>query len=638
MTKTNGKRSFSQRYYLLWLMLPMLLVATAVTARASFLSEDPDVLHAFSYISPQPNAEFVSAGTTIAVRPSWIQSNTLYETIAFTVSGTRSGYHDGEIKLADDQQTILFYPDEPFLANETVSVTIDLGEAETNWPNSYRYSFHIAPPAPRLPASQDLIETGWPQELQTATTGSQSPVVSYSFETAPADLPVFTVNAFGQDLGAGYIFLAYFNYAAFLESDAYLLILDNSGEPVYYERLHPLVAALDFKKQPNGLLTYFNPNPVQRKFLAMDNQYNLVDSYEAGNGYDTDLHDLQILDNDHALLMVHDNRRVDMSQLVPGGQPDATVVGCIIQELDSAKNVVFEWRSWDHMSILESNQDLTAELIRYIHCNSVEQDYDGHLLISSRHLDEVTKIDRNSGDILWRMGGPHNDFSFTNDPGFFHQHDARRLPNGNITIYDNGNFHSPPYSRGVEYAVNETAMTVTRVAEFRQTPDIFGPAMGNMQSLPGGNAVVGWGWSSNPIMTEFAPDGSVALTLSAPDTNGSYRAFRSPWKGDPTWAPKLIAKGNESTVDLYFSWNGATEITSYEIFGGQDPNNLAFLAKVPKQGFETTFNYAAPVDGAWHFQVMPIDKSGHSTQFSNRSLAVVGREIKSYLPNITGDN
>ena len=637
MTITNGKRSFSQRYYLLWLVLPMLLLVTAVTTRASFLSQNPDVRQAFSYISPQPNAEFVSAGTTIAVRPSWIQSNALYETITFTVSGTHSGYHRGKTNLADDQQTILFHPDEPFLVNETVSVTIDLGKAVSSWPNSYRYSFHTAPPAPRVPESKDLIETGWLRELETATTEPQLSAPTYSFKTAPADLPVFTINTFGQDLGGGYIFLAYFNYAEFAESNAYLLILDNSGEPVYYQRLHPLLAALDFKKQPNGLLTYFNPDPLQRKFLALDNHYNLVDSYETGNGYDTDLHDLQILDNDHALLMIHDFRLVDMSQLIPGGQPDATVVGCIIQELDSAKNVVFEWHSWDHISILDSNQDLTADFIRYIHCNSVEQDNDGHLLISNRHLDEVTKIDRNSGDILWRMGGPHNDFSFTNDPGFFHQHDARRLPNGHITVYDNGNLHNPPYSRGVEYAVNETDMTVTRVAEFRPTPDIFAPAMGNMQRLPGGNAVVGWGWSSNPIMTEFAPDGSVAFTLSAPATNGSYRAFRSPWKGDPTWTPKLIAEDYESTINLYFSWNGATEIASYQIFAGQDLNNLTFLATVPRQGFETTFNYAAPADGPWYFQVMPMDKNGQTTQLSNRALAIVGG-TKIYLPKITREN
>ncbi len=454
------------------------------------------------------------------------------------------------------------------------------------------------------------------------------------FKTAPSDLPGFEVTAVEEELGDGYIFLAYFDYADYLESEAYLLILDNKGEPIYYDRLHPLDAALDFKKQPNGLLTYFNPAPSERRFYALDNQYNFVDYYAASNGHQTDLHDLQILDNGHALLMTYDYRLVDMSQLVPGGQTDATVVGCIIQELDADKNVVFEWQSWDHISILDSNQNLTAQLVDYIHCNSVEQDYDGNLLISSRHLDEVTKIDRNTGNVIWRMGGSQNDFTFINDPGFFYQHDARRLPNGNITVYDNGNLHDPPASRGVEYYVNEADMTVTRVAEFRSDPDTFGQAMGNMQRLPGGNSVVGWGSSSTPILTEFSPDGSTVFTLSATGTNGSYRAFRFPWVGDPTWPPSLVAEVNEANIDLYFSWNGATEIVSYQIYGSQDPHNLTWLATVPRKGFESTFTYGAPADGAWYFQVMPIDKNGHSTQLSNLAFTYVGG-LQIHLPLVS---
>ncbi len=632
MKPKTSVHHFSRRHYLLWLALPILLLATVITAQASFRAQNADIQHAFPYISPRPNAQLVSTGTTIAVRPGWNQGSALLETIDFTVSGAQSGYHRGQTILADDQQTILFRPDEPFLANETVFVTIDVGNSGFNLPRYFRYSFHISPPVPRLLQPTSLIETGWRQEAQTSATEPQLPAPAHSFRTAPVDLPVFTITAVEEDLGAGYIFLAYFNYADFLQSNAYLLILDNSGKPVYYDRLHPLLAALDFKKQPNGLLTYFNPDPLQQKFFALDNNYQLVDFYEAGNGYETDLHDLQILDNGHALLMIHDRRQVDMSQLFPGGNPNATVVGCVIQEIDTAKNVVFEWRSWDHISILDSNQDLTADLIRYIHCNSVEHDNDGHLLISSRHLDEVTKIDRNTGDIIWRLGGAQNDFTFTNDSGFSYQHDARRLPDGHITVYDNGNLHNPPVSRGVEYAVNETDMTVTRVAEFRHDPEIFAPAMGNMQGLPPGNSIIGWGASSDPILTEFASDGSIVFTLSSTGTNGSYRAFRFPWTGYPTWQPTLVAEADGSDIDLYFSWNGATEIASYQIYGGQDRNQLTLLATVSKEGFESTFTFAAPTDDVWFFEVMPINKDGHTTQISN--LVIVGG-AQTYLPIIS---
>jgi len=331
-------------------------------------------------------------------------------------------------------------------------------------------------------------------------------VSTAQFKTAPGNLPAFTATKGDGETGDGYIFMSYYNYWR-LEQSAYLLILEDNGEPVYYKQLAPIAVAMDFKKQKNGLLTYF-PLMADGRFLAMDSSYQVVKTYEAGNGYETDLHDLQILENGNALLMIHDQRTVDMSQLVEGGDPEASVIGCIIQEIDSSKSVVFEWHSWDHISILDSNQPLTDKLIRYIHCNSIEADHDGNILISNRNLDEVTKIDRQTGEIIWRLGGKQNEFEFTNgDQGFNYLHDARRLANGHLTIFDNGATHSPPLSRGVEYEVDEVNMMVTRVQEFRDDPDRFSKTMGNMQRLPNGNTVIGWGRSIDiPVFIEFDAD------------------------------------------------------------------------------------------------------------------------------------
>lgn len=78
----------------------------------------------------------------------------------------------------------------------------------------------------------------------------------------------------------------------------------------------------------------------------------------------------------------------------------------IIQELDQSKNVVFQWRSWDHFRITDAtHEDLTAALVDYVHANALEVDNDGNILLSSRHLDEITKIDRQTGNIIWRLDG-----------------------------------------------------------------------------------------------------------------------------------------------------------------------------------------------------------------------------------------
>ncbi|MBK6877833.1 MAG: hypothetical protein IPG99_15640 [Ignavibacteria bacterium] len=87
----------------------------------------------------------------------------------------------------------------------------------------------------------------------------------------------------------------------------------------------------------------------------MDSNYNVVDSFFTGNGYETDLHDLRLLSNGNALLMSYDVKIIDMSQIVPGGQKAAEVTGLIIQEVDPQRNVVFQWRSWDHFQITDAD-------------------------------------------------------------------------------------------------------------------------------------------------------------------------------------------------------------------------------------------------------------------------------------------
>src|SRR5262249_25533915 len=237
--------------------------------------------------------------------------------------------------------------------------------------------------------------------------------------------------------------------------------------------------------------------------------------FATGNGYFTDLHDLQILPNGHALMMSYDPQPVDMSAVVPGGNPNATVVGLVLQELDTDKNVVFQWRSWDHFAITDApspRATLTGPTVDYVHGNAIELDQDGNWLLSSRHMSEITKIDRQTGEIMWRLGlnALNNQFTFVGDDrGFSHQHDIRRLPNGHITLFDNGNYLNPVYSRAVEYGLDEVNKVATLVWEHRNSPDVYSGFMGDAQRLEDGGTVIGWAAPSrtprSPTCTRTVP-------------------------------------------------------------------------------------------------------------------------------------
>jgi hypothetical protein len=620
------------------LLALVLMCLTGALALAQNAGKGPKFTNPYillRYAAPRPGAALVSPGTAIAVRPIAGDSRALLDGLRFNVTGSRSGHHAGRVILAVDDATLIFEPAQPFTSAEKVQVAIDFG------PDVGRVQYQFETAVAHLDAYPDehgaaqLVEPDLepPGFASAPSPPSQNAIQTPLYYTAPDDFPALSVTTLEAGVGDGYIFVSPYNLRRYAESKGYLLILDNQGDPVFYKRLYPQLLSIDFKRQPTGHLTYFRH--AERGFVVRDNTYTLVDLVQAGNGYQADHHDFVMTEDGRFLLMIYDYQTIDMSAIVPGGHPQALVVGLVIQELDAAHNVIFEWRSWDHISILDTNQNVLAEHIDYVHGNSLAYDTDGHILISSRHLDEVTKINRNTGEITWRLGGKASSFTFTNDPGFRFQHDARRLPDGHLTVYDNRTGLSPRYSRGVEYALDEVAMTATLVREVRNTPDTYGGYLGNMQALSNGNMVVGWGSSSIPVMTEFAPDGRKLFELSMPRPIGSYRAFRFPWRGFPTWPPRLVALARGDEVHLYISWNGATETAAFDVYMGDTPQADTYLTRAIKTGFETVTTVTIPEAGMVYFRAVPVDRDENPGPSSPVVSALVGATAFSHLPIVT---
>ncbi len=245
--------------------------------------------------------------------------------------------------------------------------------------------------------------------------------------------------------------------------------------------------------------------------------------------------------------MSYDPQIVRMDTIVQGGDSAAYVFGLVVQELDELKNVIFQWRSWDHFAITDATDDidLTQHSIDYVHGNAIEVDYDGNLLISCRNMDEITKIDRQTGDIIWRLGGleaKNNQFQFINDPiTFSHQHDVRRLPNGNITLFDNGNLHAPPITRSLEYRIDEENRIAELEWKYNNEPPTYAPTMGSTRRLANNNTIIGWGhhFDSRKV-SEITPDGTTALEVIFPDSLVNYRAFKFPWRTNLLTADSYI--------------------------------------------------------------------------------------------------
>src|SRR5829696_2440339 len=128
-------------------------------------------------------------------------------------------------------------------------------------------------------------------------------------------------------------------------------------------------------------------------------------------------------------------------------------------------------------------------------------------------------------------------------------------------------------------------MSATLVREYTHPDKLFADAGGNMQVLPNGNVFIGWGRAL--VFSEYSKDGELLFSARFP-ANGSYRAFRFPWSGHPSDRPVAVAEhASEEEVRVYVSWNGATQVTTWEVLAGPRSGQLESLGSVPRDGFET---------------------------------------------------
>ena len=383
----------------------------------------------------------------------------------------------------------------------------------------------------------------------------------------------------------------------FVNVGGYATALDENAVPVF---LMSDRGGADFKRQPNGNYSTAVPvtaNPAAGFVIAELGRHKAFEQVASHSALapvvNTDSHDS---------ILEQNGNQVTISYEDAGNRVDA-----VIQEADSAGHVLFSWNSYDH-GFRESDAYVTGPppLVDYMHINSIQITPDGDFLASFRNLSAVVKIARTAhdgyaeGDVIWQLGGKHNDFTFANDPfgGPCAQHTAYELPDGNLLLFDDGakadptlgpqtgdfcpdpNAQDPdltrtarPESRAVEYSLDETTHTATVVWSY-DPGDFYTAFAGSTQRLANGDTLIDWAFNGNPlnpipIATEVNAAGDVVWQLSSPDAAFSYRAFKFPVPMAPS-APRslsVVAGRNKVTA----TWRppisqGVSPITGYRVF------------------------------------------------------------------------
>jgi len=585
----------------------------------------------YQYLSPVPGAEYTLPQTSlILVRFQNISPTAITNLSSFIkVSGALSGTHAGQAKITTDRRTVSFQMSTSFAANELVTVSLTPGVAPASGGpiTPYQYQFviggHLPDHAvgavvispPTIPFTEDA-PPAVAKDLTAASIGvagimpngvsvpSDFPWISIATNSNPSTNPIFIDNR-----GGG--------------GDPINVIFDNSGNPLWYSKYPD--ERRDMKVQHNGVMTMLARDGAGNHYNGFNTNYQQITSYWAANGYSVDEHEFQILADGTYLIAVLGTQTVDMSRYVVGGNTSAWVTEDVLQEFTPAGELIFQWRPWDHFDVRDESQfiNILSSSFDFPHLNAIDVDTDGHILISNRNLSEVTKINRDTGEIIWRLGGAHNQFTYVNDPlgGTRNQHAVRMVTTNDYTMFDNGNLHNPSMSRGVEYVLNTTNLTATVIWQYPNppTPSIYSFYMGDVQRLPNGNTLIDWAVGNLPKLTEVRPDGTKAYEMNWVSQWEAYRTWRCPWQASAT-QPYLIVESYPDNVTLIFNQFGDTNFGFYKLYGGTSSGSTNLLATSGLTlkrltNLQTGTNY--------FFRVTAVNKQGVEGPFSNEAMATV---------------
>ncbi|MHB1999952.1 MAG: arylsulfotransferase family protein, partial [Solirubrobacteraceae bacterium] len=375
-------------------------------------------------------------------------------------------------------------------------------------------------------------------------------------------------------------------------------ILQSDGQPVWTHTAGKGEAALDFEAQTyrgKPVLTWWqgnvavpprftnlpegSPEPGARYFVYND-RYKRIKTVYAREGWTADLHEFKITPRNTALFIAY--KTVPMNLTAYGGSAQGAVEDAEIQEVSlSTGKLLFKWDMLEHVPLGES--EVAAPLSGIwdpYHLNSLQEVAGGRLVLSARNTWAIYEIDKASGATLWQLGGRRSSFSIAPGASFYWQHDAH-LENGDqLTMFDDGCCNllptglAPPeqYAHGLVVKLDFANHTASAVQSYAHDPSLHVPSQGDLQRLPNGNVLVGWG--QLPYLSEYTSSGRLVYAATLPEADESYRALRFAWTGHPATKPSLVATRAGAKTKLFMSWNGATQVRRWAILAGSSKGQL----------------------------------------------------------------
>lgn len=454
-----------------------------------------------------------------------------------TIDNSISSFHisTGEMYPAFSPEIKDYYVTSLNTLNE-ITITIDNFDSQKNiYINNKKATSNST--NIKLNIGEDIVIKSLNEKMETLV---------YTVHYLPADMPKINVIT-KNNPSDGYIFINQFHLSATNPNPTnYIAILTNEGFPVYYKKTNNQIINFKyFESNTNQKRYSYNDNTLG-KIIVMDENFNEINQLELlpNNGHGsirTDNHDFIYFNDNHYIVPAYVIRS-NVNMTAYGGANAVELVDFVFQEIQNGQ-VIFEWNSANFPEFLQDTDPIyyqqyaTNPRVDYFHFNSIAIDpNDSNFIVSARHMNQVYKINRTTGQIMWRFGGSTDDFNLTGNKKISHPHHATILANGNLLLFDNGVTKTPQESRIVEFDIDENNFTATIANQYSEIGRYF-DIMGSAQKLQNGNYFIGWGGNitsqvnaNKSDITEINANGNIVLDLSFTNNPNSftysYRALK----------------------------------------------------------------------------------------------------------------
>ncbi|KAL9004623.1 MAG: hypothetical protein Q9188_002565 [Gyalolechia gomerana] len=453
------------------------------------------------------------------------------------------------------------------------------------------------------------------------------------FQSSPFNPPQLDISHDGDPLAEGLVLFSPSNFRAVNSiKEAAPLIMTDRGELVWNGPISNAtnLHATTYKGSPvltfwaglsseggnvghgYGNITFLDAS--YRNILTVCPKLGLV--IPGGQSYpcEADFHESFLTDRDTLIVTAYNATPADLS--VIGGPKDGWIFDNLILEIEpESQEILFRWSAAEHVPIDQTKFPLRGSGNRsnpldYFHVNSVAN-VGKSFLINSRYT-WSTYLVSPDGDIQWTLQGETGgDFGPLPDEGRFKwQHHARvhNVTNSSIDIsyfnnfafaLDNGS--RPSSGLELQLSLPPNKLQPPRLLRFASDPEepIYADSQGSTQLLENGGIFMDYG--QIPVMKEYGTANPVAgaakwtARFGRDNAVQSFRGFKQKWTATPYYSPNLVLRsdGKAGACSIgYVSWNGATDVTAWEIWVGSNSSQtrLERVGQVISRGFETKFS------------------------------------------------